>query len=104
MKYQFTTLLAMAITSIGLASAQCSHNGDAARWVDNNSPAAVVSNLCNSGGGCFKASGQGTMCINGDLSQCPALEQEASNDQSYHGDWFLWSAITCGSLSMTITV
>ncbi|EJD43291.1 hypothetical protein AURDEDRAFT_125994 [Auricularia subglabra TFB-10046 SS5] len=96
---QFTTKLTVLYALIaGAAACDCSHNNDAGRWKDVNSPAAAAVPLINNGGGCYRATVQGNMCIsftNANQAVKDCLEQEAVNDQSYHGDWFLWTAITC---------
>jgi hypothetical protein len=104
-----SAVLGFLIASVS-AQCACSHNNDAGRWVDGgNSPASDAFTLINNGGGCFTAATQGVMCISfnnptQDIKNC--LGQEAANQQSQHGDWFLWSAITCtdGSATAQLTI
>jgi hypothetical protein len=84
------------------ADCNCIHNNDAGRWRDTDTPDDRLAALCGSGGGCYQAEA-GTMCVEGDLSQCNCAIAAAGDWQSWHGDWFLWTAVTCGSLSITIT-
>lgn len=84
------------------AACDCQHNGDAGRWNDAADPAGRLASLCSNGGGCWQATA-GRMCVNGDLNQCPCAIQSAQEWQSWHGDWFLWSAVSCGGLTVTIT-
>ncbi|EJD46492.1 hypothetical protein AURDEDRAFT_164322 [Auricularia subglabra TFB-10046 SS5] len=89
---------ALALLVAGTHACNCAHNGDAGRWVDSNSPAAVASSLVNRGGGCYDATVQGHMCVsldNANQAVRDCLSAEAANQQSYHNDWFLWTAITC---------
>ncbi|KAI1402973.1 hypothetical protein F4819DRAFT_257264 [Hypoxylon fuscum] len=84
----------------------CQHNNDAGRWKDGgNTPAYAVSQICGSstGTGCYTASGQGKLCIQGDVEQCQCIEDASTTWQSQHGDWFLWTAITCNGLSLSMT-
>jgi hypothetical protein len=96
-------LMPILIPSI-YADCNCVHNGDAGRWRDSDTPAARLAEIChdNPGGYCYQAEA-GKMCVAGDYNQCDCAVQMAANWQSWHGDWFLWSAITCGGLSITIT-
>ena len=80
----------------------CEHNNDAGRWRDSSDPAGRLADLCSNGGGCYQAEA-GRMCVSGDLNKCGCAVQAASEWQSWHDDWFLWSAITCGGLTITIT-
>jgi hypothetical protein len=80
----------------------CFHNGDAGRWDDSMDPAGRLTALCRAGGGCYQAA-IGRMCVTGDLSRCDCAEQVAADWESWHGNWFLWTAVTCGGLSVTIT-
>ena len=80
----------------------CDHNNDAGRWRDSESPSGRIAILCGSGGGCYQAEA-GLMCVQGDLNQCGCAVAAATDWQSWHGDWFLWSAVTCSGLSITIT-
>ncbi|KAM0689940.1 hypothetical protein Q7P36_008706 [Cladosporium allicinum] len=84
------------------AAASCSHNNDAGRWDDPLAPADRLADLCGHGGGCYQAK-IGHMCVEGNLNQCGSAVVAAKDWQSWHGNWFLWSAITCDGLSITIT-
>lgn len=100
---QFTTfsitigLLANSITGI-LGACVCSHNNDAGRWIDVNSPAGAAAILVSRNGGQYDAKSQGHMIIrftniNDNIKSC--ISSTAANEQSYHGDWFLWTVIHC---------
>lgn len=84
------------------AEDSCSHNNDAGRWDDDMKPSDRLDYLCYHNGGCWDAR-IGRMCVNGDLSNCLAAGTAARQWESWHGNWFLWSAITCGGISVTIT-
>lgn len=90
------------VEELSIRSCDCVHNNDAARWDDALKPSERLADLCSNGGGCYKAA-KGTMCVTGDLSKCSCASDSAAQWQSFHGNWFLWSAITCGGLSVTIT-
>ncbi|EOD50230.1 hypothetical protein UCRNP2_3007 [Neofusicoccum parvum UCRNP2] len=80
---QFTTIsLILTAFGAGAAACNCQHNNDAGRWIDSNSPPAAA--------GAVK----------------DYLAQEASNDQSYDNDWFLWTSITYqdGAAQGTLTI
>lgn len=95
---------AAAFMLLGIASAQCNcvHNGDAGRWEDSLDPASRLGDLCKKGGGCHQAT-KGRMCVSGDLGKCTCAVDSAKAWQSWNQDWWLWSAITCDGLSITIT-
>ncbi|KAG4028587.1 hypothetical protein MFRU_020g00300 [Monilinia fructicola] len=104
MKFSSTTisiLISGLLSGLAIADCNCSHNNDAGRWIDSHSPAAEVINLVNANGGCYTATVQGHMCVTisgsgDDANNVRGCLQEVSADwQSYHGDWFLWTAITC---------
>jgi len=103
-KMKFPTLYVLVSTLVpSIRACNCYHNNDAGRWRDGSeSPASRIDILCFSGGGCYEAE-LGDMCISGDKTQCPCAASAAANWQSFHDDWFLWSAITCDGLSITIT-
>ncbi|KAF2131387.1 hypothetical protein P153DRAFT_364978 [Dothidotthia symphoricarpi CBS 119687] len=93
-----TLLTTVGLFSLGSSACNCVHNNDAGRWIDKNSPAAAAVPLINANGGCYTATGQGRMCVgltNGNQAVKDCLGQVASNWQSYHSDWFLWTSITC---------
>ncbi|KAK4232973.1 hypothetical protein C8A03DRAFT_39354 [Achaetomium macrosporum] len=73
----------------------CFHNNDAGRWDDRLDPAGRIADLCSVGGGCYQAA-IGRI-------QCACATQAGKDWQSWHGNWFLWTAVTCGGLSVTIT-
>ncbi|EJD34841.1 hypothetical protein AURDEDRAFT_130949 [Auricularia subglabra TFB-10046 SS5] len=104
-------VLILGALTAGSYACNCAHNNDAGRWIDVNSPAAEAAILIDAGGGCYQATTQGHMCVsftNADQAVKDCLAEEADNDQSFHGDWFLWSAITCtdgdSHAQLTITV
>lgn len=104
MKFTGTfTVLATAGLFIGgaVAACDCHHNDDAGRWRDPKSPSGMVSELCTNQGGCHQSE-EGNMCIQGDMTQCACAIEYAKAEESWHGDWFLWSAINCGDLSITM--
>ncbi|KAK4106666.1 hypothetical protein N658DRAFT_394640, partial [Parathielavia hyrcaniae] len=72
----------------------CHHNNDAGRWDDPMDPAGRVADLCSRGGGCHQAA-IGRMCVSGDMGQCGCATQAAQDWQSWHNNWFLWTAVTC---------
>lgn len=91
------------------AGCDCVHNDDAGRWKDKNSPAGEAAALVDQGGGCYKADTQGNMCvsfIDGNANVKTCLSEAAANWQSFHGDWFLWTAITCsdGAAKALLTI
>ncbi|KAK0755697.1 hypothetical protein N5P37_011753 [Trichoderma harzianum] len=112
---KFTTAIALAMTLVGAnatptevhdraaQACSCSHNNDAGRWGTDGTPATAISNLCQQGGGCATGNGGGQLCISGDFGQCGCAVNFANQQQSQHGDWFLWSSITCGGMSITMT-
>ena len=100
-KSSLAVLLMPFLVSSVYAQCDCTHNGDAGRWNDSDAPNDRIAAICAQGGGCYQAQA-GLMCVNGDLSQCSCAVSAASQWQSWHGDWFLWSAISCGGLSVTI--
>ena len=103
MKFPTVYILVLTLVPSIRAQCECYHNNDAARWVDSESPASRLNILCFSGGGCYQAE-VGNMCVIGDVgNQCGCAVSAAANWQSLHDDWFLWSAITCDGLSITIT-
>ncbi|KAF2136659.1 uncharacterized protein K452DRAFT_237126, partial [Aplosporella prunicola CBS 121167] len=70
----------------------------AGRCKDIHSLSGEALELANAGGGCYQATVQGRMClsftnINDAVKDC--LANEAAAQESYHGDWFLWTAVTC---------
>lgn len=89
------------------AQCNCVHNGDAGRWRDSDSPAGRLTQLCPqtsvTSPNCYSAE-KGTMCTTGDRSQCNCADEAAANWQSWHGDWFLRTIITCGNGAITITI
>jgi len=110
-KASFLTAILATLSSAALAAeCPCTHNSDAGRWKDTNrSPAAAVAELVDQGGGCSDGNGQGSLCVgmqsaNDKLRKC--LKDYASEQQSYHNDWFLWTNIACssGSASGQITM
>ncbi|KKY37222.1 hypothetical protein UCDDA912_g02782 [Diaporthe ampelina] len=81
-----------------LSVCSCSHNNDAGRWIDVNSPAGAAAILVSRNGGQYDANGQGHMTIrftniNDNIKGC--ISSTAANEQSYHDDWFLWTVIHC---------
>ncbi|KAH8770867.1 hypothetical protein F5883DRAFT_642825 [Diaporthe sp. PMI_573] len=81
-----------------LGACSCSHNNDAGRWKDVNSPAGAAAILVSRNGGQYDANVQGHMTIrftniNDNIKGC--ISATAANEQSYHGDWFLWTVIHC---------
>ena len=111
---QFKTALVSAVAAMASVSSacNCSHNSDAGRWKDTKSdPVGVVRSLLAAGGGCQNGDGQGRLCVglqnnNAALRDC--IAGYAQGQQSYHRDWFLWTAIDCsvegsrGFVSMTL--
>lgn len=90
-------LLATCLPEV-LGTCVCSHNNDAGRWKDVNSPAGAVAILVSRNGGQYNANGQGHMAIhftniNDNIKGC--ISATAANEQSYHRDWFLWTVIHC---------
>jgi hypothetical protein len=88
----------LAFSLPGALACSCSHNNDAGRWNDGNSPAGAVAILVSKGGGTYDAKGQGHMSltfskINEGIKGC--ISSTAANWQSYHGDWFLYTVIHC---------
>ncbi|OAQ63714.1 alpha-galactosidase [Pochonia chlamydosporia 170] len=80
----------------------CQHNNDAGRWKSELKPSDRLRELCSSGGGCYRAE-KGYMCVTGDLNQCDRAVNSAREWESQHGDWWLWSIVSCGGLRVTIT-
>lgn len=82
----------------------CKHNNDAGRWRDALSPNDRIAELCSKGrAGCWDGE-RGKMCISGNLAAgCACAISAAARWQSHHGDWFLWSAVSCGDFTVTIT-
>ncbi|GIZ37465.1 hypothetical protein CKM354_000091000 [Cercospora kikuchii] len=102
MHFSTISIIAALATTIS-AQCSCARNNDAGRWVDSRySPADAVDTLTASGQ-CIKAETQGNICVNGDASKFGCLRQFARQEQSYHGDWFLWTAIQCEGLDLTFT-
>lgn len=109
MRTSTLTPLVLALAAKLASACSCTHNGDAGRWIDSNSPGAVASNLASAGGGCQTATVQGAMCVtftgaNAAIEKCMA--DYAVDATSYHGDWFLWTAIQCtdGDSSSTLSI
>jgi hypothetical protein len=71
---------------------------DAGRWRDSKSPADRLVELCKQGDGehCWQAE-VGRMCVTGRGNEnfCNYVWGWAGREQSWHGDHFLWSDITC---------
>ena len=105
MRFQLLSTTA-AVLLFGFASAQCDcrHNGDAGRWRDALSPADRVRDICTRDNlGCHDAE-RGRMCVTSpNRNQCSCAIEAANSWQSWNSDWWLWSSITCGDLSVTIT-
>ncbi len=95
------TFLLMPFLVSSVYACYCYANEDAARWDDSDAPADRLEAMCAQGVSCYQAN-IGLMCVDGDLSQCGCAVEYANAWQSWHGDWFLWSAITCDGLSLTI--
>lgn len=89
------------LVSSAYAQCNCNHNGDAGRWNDSDAPNDRIAALCAQGGGCYQAQ-NGLMCVSGDFSQCGCAVSAASQWQSWHGNWFLWTSVNCSSLNITI--
>ena len=74
------------------------NTNDAGRWEDSKNPADRFVDLCKQGNGehCYQAT-QRKMCVSGpgDAAFCDYVWGWAGSQQSFHGDWFLWSDITC---------
>ncbi|KAG6356908.1 hypothetical protein INS49_014783 [Diaporthe citri] len=90
-------LLASSLSEV-LGECVCSHNNDAGRWKDVNSPAGAAAILASKNGGQYDAKTQGHMTIrftniNDNVKGC--ISATAANEQSYHRDWFLWTVIHC---------
>ena len=102
-KSSLAFLLMPFLVSSAYAQCDCIHNGDAGRWNDSDAPNDRIAALCAEGGdgGCYQAQA-GLMCVRGDVSQCGCAVSAASQWQSWHGDWFLWSSVTCSDLYITI--
>ncbi|KAI0136249.1 hypothetical protein BJ170DRAFT_589244 [Xylariales sp. AK1849] len=91
-----------ALASAG--ACDCNNNNDAGRWHDKDAPADAAKslNLSVTDGqlatACYTADVQGTMCLfasnNYDLV---CLLNYAYDQQSWHGNWFLWSEIRCNA-------
>lgn len=91
-----------ADSELEVRACDCVHNGDAGRWRDGLSPSGRLQDLCNQGGGCWDGE-RGRMCVSGDMSKCSCAITSAQEWESWSSDWWLWSAVTCGGLSVTIT-
>jgi hypothetical protein len=102
-----TTLLALAPAALACG---CERNSDAGRWKDTSySPSHVVDNLSDQNGGCYSGSGQGKICVKytgGGEGIKTCVRQYVQKEQSHHGDWFLWTSITCndGGSEGTVTL
>ncbi|KAI1799484.1 hypothetical protein F4811DRAFT_543562 [Daldinia bambusicola] len=96
------SILALMPGMLVNAACECHHNNDAGRWKGKQTPADAVLELCKTGGSC-KTNGYGArLCVVGDVTQCLCAVEAAKNWQSKHGDWFLWSGINCGELTVTM--
>ncbi|EME41850.1 hypothetical protein DOTSEDRAFT_37163 [Dothistroma septosporum NZE10] len=88
------------------ADCVCNRNDDAGRWTDSESPAYRLQTLIvQDGGGCAYTDASQKMCVSGDVhnwGECAI--QYAQEQQSQHGDWFLWSSISCGGGSDVLTI
>lgn len=98
MKFTAISLLLGAAATV-VSACECSNNGDAGRWKDDNSPGDVVARLAEAGGGNEVATIQGrlsvTMSNPGSVELNRCISVYALNQQSWHGDWFLWTWIEC---------
>ncbi|KAI0849116.1 hypothetical protein F5Y00DRAFT_261932 [Daldinia vernicosa] len=101
----FTTLVSILAMMPGLLvnACDCHHNNDAGRWKGSQTPSSAIAELCKEGGAC-KENGHGArLCVLGDISQCLCAVEAAESWQSKHGgDWFLWSGVNCGDLTVTM--
>lgn len=100
MKVTFTqTSALLAVLAAQTSAYNCWQNtNDAGRWNDALSPADRLLELCKLGDGehCHQAI-KGKMCVSGPRSEafCNFVWGWAGSQQSWHGDWFLWSDISC---------
>ncbi len=69
--------------------------GDAGRWEDSQSPSGRLDEMCRTNQHIYQGQ-KGTMVLsNINSSDCGAAISYAKEQESWHGDWFLWSHITC---------
>ncbi|KAI0169548.1 hypothetical protein GGR52DRAFT_573612 [Hypoxylon sp. FL1284] len=102
---QYTTAalsLVSLLPTLALGDCSCHHNNDPGRWGSETVPADVVADLCKSGGTCEEGP-KARLCAVGDVGQCLCAMHAATDWQSKHGgDWFLFSGMNCGDLTITM--
>jgi len=69
--------------------------GDAGGWRDAQSPAGRIETMCRRGQREYRASRGRMVLVNMNSRDCRDLIRYAKKEQSWHGDWFLWSVIRC---------
>ncbi|KAH6867672.1 hypothetical protein BKA70DRAFT_1132938 [Coprinopsis sp. MPI-PUGE-AT-0042] len=98
---KFAIILA-ALLPFAAAQCVCTNNNNPGRWRDGRSPAGAVDVLTQANP-CYRASGQGYLCATGNWNDYDCLKKYAHEQESWHQDWFLWSRINCGGMSLLMT-
>jgi hypothetical protein len=68
---------------------------DAGRWRDPDNPAGTLAHMCSSGIDYYQGQVGKVIFQGRNPTDCAALVNYANHEQSWHGDWFLWSEIEC---------
>lgn len=90
------------LSSMAHAQFGCIHSGDAGRWTDNDDPATRLADMCARHYTTYQAQNGRMVIQNMNTNDCNNAIGFAKNQQSWHGDWFLWNEITCGNMKVYI--
>ena len=100
----------VAMLQLGVsADCSCISNTDAGRWKDSRSPVNALRYMQTSSYNgdyvYYTADTQGILTVyGGTIDDFNCLVNFADGAQSYHGDWFLWTSITCNNQNIHMTM
>jgi hypothetical protein len=104
MKAILTAIIGASLCLDASAATQCSKTvgAGAGRWDDTLKPSDRLQSMCENHDTKYVANA-GTMVLefNGQVD-CIAASAYAANQESWHGNWFLWNDIVCENLKMHI--
>jgi hypothetical protein len=107
MKAILTAMISASLCLDALAATQCSKTtgAGAGRWDDTLKPSDRLLDMCKAHQTEYVANaGKMVLAFNGPVSPADCIDAYtyASNQESHHGNWFLWNDIVCGNLKLHI--
>jgi hypothetical protein len=104
MKGLLITIVSASLCLDALAATGCSKTtgAGAGRWDDTMKPSDRLLDMCRKHQTEYVASaGKMDLAFDGPVD-CIGASAYAANQESHHGNWFLWNDIVCGNLKIHI--